>query len=110
MMIMGHKARMKGMTVFQRLQRLLPLGLLALLLTLIGCNDAAPGTELLNVSYDPTRELWRDLNAEFIKDYAADTGVTLTIRQSHGGSSSQAGAVVHGLEADVVTLALWSDT
>jgi len=66
--------------------------------------------ELLNVSYDPTRELWRDLNARFIPHYRQQTGKELTIKQSHGGSSSQARAVIDGLEADVVTLALWSDT
>jgi sulfate transport system substrate-binding protein len=72
-------------------------------------SDAGP-LELLNVSYDPTRELWRDLNARFIPQYLQQTGKQLTIKQSHGGSSSQARAVIDGLEADVVTLALWSDT
>jgi sulfate/thiosulfate transport system substrate-binding protein len=67
------------------------------------------GSELLNVSYDPTRELWQDLNRRFIDRYRQDTGQYLTIRQSHGGSSSQARAVIDGLDADVVTLALWSD-
>jgi sulfate transport system substrate-binding protein len=66
--------------------------------------------ELLNVSYDPTRELWRDLNARFVEHYEQDTGIRLAIRQSHGGSSSQARAVLDGLEADVVSLALWEDT
>jgi sulfate transport system substrate-binding protein len=66
--------------------------------------------ELLNVSYDPTRELWRDLNRRFIPRYESETGTLLTIRQSHGGSGTQARAVIDGLEADVVTLALWSDT
>src|SRR2546427_4059982 len=66
--------------------------------------------ELLNVSYDPTRELWRDINAAFIPKYQKETGTTLEIKQSHGGSGTQARAVVDGLEADVVTLALWPDT
>ncbi len=66
--------------------------------------------ELLNVSYDPTRELWRDLNQEFIPRYEKETGVRLTIRMSHGGSTSQARAILDGLDADVATLALWSDT
>ncbi len=66
--------------------------------------------ELLNVSYDPTRELWRDLNGQFIEDYRAKSGVEVSIKQSHAGSSSQARAVIDGLDADVVTLALWSDT
>src|SRR5437667_608857 len=75
-----------------------------------GHGPAPAGRELLNVSYDPTRELWRDLNAAFIQGYEQETGVRLTIKQSHGGSSTQARAVIDGLEADVVTLALWSDT
>src|SRR5258707_580676 len=66
--------------------------------------------ELLNVACDPTRELWREVNEEFVKDYEHHTGAKITIRQSHGGSSSQARAVIDGLQADVVTLALWSDT
>jgi len=73
-------------------------------------HRAEPGTELLNVSYDPTRELWQDLNNQFIADHEKHTGTRLSIKQSHGGSSSQARAVIDGLEADVVTLALWSDT
>jgi sulfate transport system substrate-binding protein len=76
-------------------------------------NESSQATgrviELLNVSYDPTRELWRDLNARFVADYARRTGRQVTISQSHGGSSSQARAVIDGLEADVVTLALSSD-
>jgi sulfate/thiosulfate transport system substrate-binding protein len=64
---------------------------------------------LLNVSYDPTRELFQDLNQQFVVRYAKETGKKLTIRQSHGGSSRQAQAVINGLEADVVTLALSSD-
>ena len=66
--------------------------------------------ELLNVSYDPTRELWRAINEKFIAQYAKQTGTTLSIKQSHGGSSTQARAVIDGLDADVVTLALWTDT
>jgi sulfate/thiosulfate transport system substrate-binding protein len=64
---------------------------------------------LLNVSYDPTRELYAAVNAAFIKQWQAKTGQTLQIRQSHGGSGSQARAVTDGLEADVVTLALAYD-
>jgi sulfate transport system substrate-binding protein len=66
--------------------------------------------ELLNVSYDPTRELWRDLNKAFIAEYRRASGTHLEIKQSHGGSGSQARSVIDGLEADVVTLAMWSDT
>ena len=71
---------------------------------------AAAQATLLNVSYDPTRELWRAINAAFIPAYEKEAGVKLEIKQSHGGSSTQARAVIDGLDADVVTLALWSDT
>jgi len=81
---------------------------------LVGCGGpaagAVPSVQLLNVSYDPTRELWRDVNAQFVERYRAQTGVEVSIRQSHAGSSSQARSVIDGLDADVVTLALWSDT
>jgi sulfate transport system substrate-binding protein len=80
---------------------------------LCGCGGSAagerPSVELLNVSYDPTRELWRDLNAQFVKRLRDEIGIELSIKQSHAGSSSQARAVIDGLDADVVTLALWSD-
>ena len=68
------------------------------------------GGELLNVACDPTRELWRDINAKFVTRYEAETGTRVSVRQSHGGSGSQARAVIDGLDADVVTLALWTDT
>jgi sulfate/thiosulfate transport system substrate-binding protein len=64
---------------------------------------------LLNVSYDPTRELYADFNAAFAEYWKAKTGDTVTVQQSHGGSGSQARAVIDGLEADVVTLALAYD-
>ena len=64
---------------------------------------------LLNVSYDPTRELYQDLNAAFARHWRARTGQAITIRQSHGGSGKQARAVIDGLRADVVTLALAYD-
>ena len=70
---------------------------------------SAKSIELLNVSYDPTRELWRDINSNFIPRYEKETGDKLTINQSHGGSSTQARAVIDGLEADVVTLASYLD-
>jgi sulfate/thiosulfate transport system substrate-binding protein len=66
--------------------------------------------ELLNVACDPTRELWQAINEQFTQQYEHDTGRKVTIKQSHGGSSSQARAVNDGLEADVVTLAMWPDT
>ncbi|HLN24197.1 MAG TPA: sulfate ABC transporter substrate-binding protein [Patescibacteria group bacterium] len=69
----------------------------------------AADTTLLNVSYDPTRELYQDVNQAFGKYWKAKTGQTLKVNQSHGGSGSQARSVIDGLEADVVTLALAYD-
>jgi sulfate transport system substrate-binding protein len=66
--------------------------------------------ELLNVSYDPTRELYVDFNAAFIKYWKAKTGQDVLIKQSHGGSGKQARSIIDGLEADVATLALAGDT
>jgi sulfate transport system substrate-binding protein len=68
-----------------------------------------PAQSLLNVSYDPTRELYQDFNQAFVKYWNSKTGQTVTIEQSHGGSSKQARAVIDGLQADVVTLALAYD-
>ena len=70
---------------------------------------ASAETTLLNVSYDPTRELYQEFNAAFAKQWQAKTGEKLTIKQSHGGSGKQGRAVIDGLEADVVTLALAYD-
>lgn len=82
------------------------------LLAAVGLSSsvwAAPVT-LLNVSYDPTRELYKEINAAFIKDWQArNSKDTLTIQQSHGGSGKQARSVIDGLSADVVTLALAYD-
>ena len=69
----------------------------------------APVT-LLNVSYDPTRELYVEYNAAFIKHWKAKTGQDVTIKQSHGGSGKQARSIIDGLDADVATLALAGDT
>ena len=80
--------------------------LTAALFAITGLANAA---ELLNVSYDPTRELYTEFNAAFAKFWKAKTGQELTVRQSHGGSGKQARAVIDGLEADVVTLALAYD-
>ena len=87
----------------------------------VGCTPSASDSnkvagggsrtvELLNVSYDPTRELWRALNEKFIASYGPSHNLELKIQQSHGGSGSQARSVIDGLEADVVTLALPTDT
>jgi sulfate transport system substrate-binding protein len=70
---------------------------------------AAASVQLLNVSYDPTRELYQDINAAFAKQWKAKTGSDVSISQSHGGSGTQARAVLEGLPADVVTLALAYD-
>ncbi|HWT84341.1 MAG TPA: substrate-binding domain-containing protein, partial [Myxococcales bacterium] len=77
----------------------------------LGSNSPvlAEETTLLNVSYDPTRELYQEVNAAFARQWKAKTGATVTVRQSHGGSGKQARAVLDGLEADVVTLALAYD-
>lgn len=64
---------------------------------------------LLHASYDPTRELFKAVNAQFVPWYESKKGCKVTVNQSHGGSSAQARAVIDGLEADVVSLALWSD-
>jgi sulfate transport system substrate-binding protein len=73
-------------------------------------GDSGKSFELLNVSYDPTRELWRDINGQFAEKYKQENGADVSIKQSHGGSSTQARAVIDGLDADVVTLALFQDT
>lgn len=70
---------------------------------------ARPDVTLLNVSYDPTRELYQEFNAAFAKYWKSKTGEVVTVRQSHGGSAAQARSVIDGLEADVVTLALAYD-
>ena len=70
---------------------------------------SAKSIQLLNVSYDPTRELYQDLDKSFAADWKKKTGDDVTIRQSHGGSGKQARAVIDGLDADVVTLALAYD-
>jgi sulfate/thiosulfate-binding protein len=85
------------------------LGLLVSLLALAPAAVQAQSITLLNVSYDPTRELYREFNAAFVKYWKAKTGQTVSVRQSHGGSGAQARAVIDGLDADVVTLAMESD-
>jgi sulfate/thiosulfate-binding protein len=84
---------------------------LVLLTFALALGHAAQASEvsLLNVSYDPTRELYQDINTAFAADFKAKTGDTVTIKQSHGGSSKQARAIIDGLEADVATLGIASD-
>ncbi len=80
---------------------------------IVALSAAAPGVAasqtLLNVSYDPTRELYEAINAAFVADWKAKTGQTIRVNQAHGGSGAQARAVIDGLNADVVTLALAYD-
>ena len=77
--------------------------------TTVAASAVLADTTLLNVSYDPTRELYKAVNEAFAKDWQAKGGDKVTIEQSHGGSGKQARAVIDGLRADVVTLALQGD-
>ncbi|OOG49164.1 sulfate ABC transporter substrate-binding protein [Rhodanobacter sp. C01] len=83
--------------------------ILVLLGTVFAASVAAKDITLLNVSYDPTRELYRDINTAFATQWKAQHGDTVTIQMSHGGSGKQARSVVDGLPADIVTLALAYD-
>jgi sulfate transport system substrate-binding protein len=83
--------------------------LLSLTLPFAGFNALGAPTKLLNVSYDPTREFYVEFNAAFARHWKQKTGETLDVQQSHGGSGKQARAVLDGLPADVVTLALAYD-
>ena len=87
---------------------------IVILIAVLAAAIAAPAAAqnkvtLLNVSYDPTRELYQDINGAFAKSWQAKTGQAVTVNQSHGGSGKQARAVIDGLQADVVTLALAYD-
>jgi sulfate/thiosulfate-binding protein len=81
----------------------------ALGLAVFAAGSVLADSTILNVSYDPTRELYKAVNEAFAKDWKAKTGENVTIEQSHGGSGKQARAVIDGLQADVVTLALAAD-
>ena len=89
--------------------RLRPFAAAVVAVVLAVSPAAAKKISILNVSYDPTRELYQDVNAAFAAVWKAKTGDDLTVQQSHGGSGKQARAVIDGLEADVVTLALAYD-
>ena len=82
---------------------------LALVALIAAAPAPAKSIELLNVSYDPTRELYVDYNSAFARYWKAKTGDDIVVKQSHGGSGAQARSVIDGLEADVVTLALAAD-
>lgn len=91
------------------LRSALALGLVAGLGMSLVPQRASAASELLNVSYDPTREFYKEFNKAFAADYKAKTGEDVSIKNSHGGSGAQARAVIDGLNADVVTLALAAD-
>lgn len=95
----------------ENLQKSLGLGILGGLvaLTMLASAHSQAGQTFLNVSYDPTRELYKAINPAFAADWKARTGETIEIQASHGGSGAQARAVIEGLNADVVTLALAAD-
>jgi sulfate/thiosulfate-binding protein len=93
----------------KQLTKFITVALLATSMQVSGLGFAFADTTLLNVSYDPTRELYKDFNAAFAERWKAETGETVTIQASHGGSGKQARAVIDGLQADVVTLALEAD-
>jgi sulfate/thiosulfate transport system substrate-binding protein len=93
------------MADFSLTKRLLAMGMLALTCGTVVAKDLS----LLNVSYDPTRELYADFNKAFAAHWKAQTGDTVSVKQSHGGSGKQARSVIDGLDADVVTLALAYD-
>ena len=78
-------------------------------LLLASTSVLAKDIQLLNVSYDPTRELYEQYNKAFSAHYKQETGDNVVVRQSHGGSGKQATSVINGIRADVVTLALQSD-
>ncbi len=95
-------------------KRAVTVAALSLSLLLSGCSSSdskgnAETVNLLNVSYDPTRELYEDINTAFAKEWKKETGQNVKIQQSHGGSGKQGRAVIDGLPADVVTLALAYD-
>lgn len=90
--------------------RILHAGIVATVLAAALTSAAyADSTRLLNVSYDPTRELYKGINTAFAADWKAKTGQTITIDMSHGGSGKQSRAIIDGLDADVATLALAYD-
>ncbi|WP_409190709.1 sulfate ABC transporter substrate-binding protein [Bradyrhizobium sp. RDM4] len=91
------------------IRRIVPLAAALLVTGVLASSALAADINLLNVSYDPTRELYVEFNKAFANAYQKETGKSVEIKQSHGGSGSQARAVIDGLQADVVTLALAYD-
>jgi sulfate/thiosulfate-binding protein len=103
----------------RRTVKIKPLLVIPMVLVVASCAARSEGDagqksgdgvmEIVNVSYDPTRELYQEINAAFVSDFQTKTGKTIKVTQSHGGSGAQARAVIDGLRADVVTLALAGD-
>lgn len=104
---MSHFARSSSFRPIERALRVIAVIVMTLLGA--GATGANAQTSILNVSYDPTRELYQAINPAFIAWWRTTTGQDLAVRQSHGGSGRQARSVIEGLEADVVTLALGHD-
>ena len=96
-------------TFLHRFASIASIASIAVVLSGIPLAAEAADITLLNVSYDPTRELYQDFNKAFAADWKKKTGDTVTIKQSHGGSGKQARSVIDGIDADVVTLALAYD-
>ena len=110
--MLSNSLEVAGVKKYSRLRSVLSaVGLIVMggasLLTL--SSSASAQTQLLNVSYDPTRELYREINQAFADDWKAKTGETVSLRTSHGGSGAQARTVIDGIDADVVTLGIPSD-
>lgn len=97
------------MTIFSLTKRSFTAAVIAMALAGTSIGSASAAQTLLNVSYDPTRELYKEYNSLFAKFWKEKTGEDVNIRQSHGGSGKQARAVIDGLNADIVTLALGGD-
>jgi sulfate transport system substrate-binding protein len=94
-----------------RKKSIFALALAFTLCAVFGCGAQPESSlKLLNVSYDPTRELWKDLNDAFAPKFEREFGQKISIDQSHGGSASQARAIIDGMKADVATLSIWTDT
>jgi sulfate transport system substrate-binding protein len=102
-------ASLLNANTMNRYQRLFRPALVALALTVTAAGAWSKEVTLLNVSYDPTRELYQDFNKAFAKHWKAKSGDDVSVKNSHGGSGKQARSVIDGLEADVVTLALAYD-
>jgi sulfate/thiosulfate-binding protein len=98
--------RTRRFSIFNELAQL---SLAVTLVVFAGLTSTTQAQTLLNVSYDPTREFYKDVNAAFSAEWKQQTGQSVNIRASHGGSGAQARAVIDGLDADVVTLALAGD-